>query len=83
MKTKRVEKEYRGMRYRITRLDGASIFEGVDDCGIRVVFAMSVAEFKKKADAFIDDGESQYLQTDTARRSYKAVRKVSKKRSGK
>ena len=46
---------YRGMVFRVTQYKTLRIFEGYD-YGSRVVYALSLSEFKRKANAWLDKG---------------------------
>jgi len=46
----RYEGEYRGVRYSLQVEKNISIYQGYDDDGIRIIYALSAKEFKKKVD---------------------------------
>ena len=50
-------KTYRGIKYRVQKLSGMTIFDGYDR-GYRVIYALSQTEFRKKVSAYIARGET-------------------------
>lgn len=50
----RYQDEYKGIRYSVVvgqgTTKGVSVYQGYDDDGIRIIYAISAKEFKKKVD---------------------------------
>lgn len=80
LKPGRQSGEYRGMRYQVTTMrepDGLiRVYQGYDDVGLRVIYAMSVKEFREKVEAWVKKGESRYLRTPSDIRQYRAARRA-------
>lgn len=70
---------YRGVNYSVQKGGGLTVYQGYDSHGIRVIYALSKVEFERKADAWVDQGKSQYHTTAEGKRSYAAVKRAKAK----